>query len=38
MLDTSDFLDSLASSETAYGIAWHTTSAMLDGHAQPRAT
>jgi hypothetical protein len=37
MLDTSDFLDSLASSETAYGIAWNTTSEILDGHAQHRA-
>jgi MFS family permease len=29
-IDRSDFLDSLASSETAYGIAWRTTSDMLD--------
>ncbi len=29
-LDTSEFLDSLASSETAYGIAWRTTSDMMD--------
>jgi len=29
-LDTSEFLDSLASSETAYGIAWRTTSDMMN--------
>jgi len=31
-LDTSEFLDSLASSETAYGIAWRTTSDMMSRH------
>ena len=37
-LGTADFLDSLASSETAYGIAWQATSEMLDDHAQQRET
>ena len=31
-LDTSEFLDSLASSETAYGIAWRTTSDTMKRH------
>ena len=29
-LDTSEFLDSLASSDTAYGIAWRSTSEMME--------
>ncbi len=36
-LDTSDFLDSLTSSETAYGIAWRTTSELLESHAEPES-
>jgi MFS family permease len=32
-LDRAQFLDSLTSSETAYGIAWRTSSEILDGHA-----
>jgi CRP-like cAMP-binding protein len=38
MLDTSDFLDSLASSETAYGIAWRTTSDIMDRNRAPTDT
>lgn len=34
-LDTSDFLDSLASSETAYGIAWRTTSDIMNRNRAP---
>lgn len=30
-LDTNQFLDSLASSEAAYGIAWQMTAEMMDG-------
>jgi len=37
-LDTADFLDSLASSETAYSIAWQATSEMLDGHVEQPET
>ena len=37
-LGTADFLDSLASSETAYGIVWQATSEMLNDHAQQRET
>jgi MFS family permease len=32
MLGTSEFLDALAVSEDAYGIAWRMTTAMIDGH------
>ena len=36
-LDTSEFLDSLASSEAAYGIAWRMTTEMMNDHdAQPQ--
>jgi MFS family permease len=32
ILGTADFLDALASSDDAYGIAWRMTTAMVDGH------
>jgi hypothetical protein len=32
ILGTADFLDALASSDDAYGIAWRMTTAMIDGH------
>ena len=34
-LGTSEFLDSLASSDTAYGIAWSSTSEMMDRNIAP---
>ena len=37
-LDTSEFLDSLASSDRAYGIAWSSTSEMMDRHIAPTET
>ena len=35
MLGTAEFLDALASSDAAYGIAWRSTAAMIDDHPAP---
>jgi len=37
MLGTAEFLDALASSDAAYGIAWRSTAAMIDDHPAPAA-
>jgi CRP-like cAMP-binding protein len=37
-LDTSEFLDSLTSSETAYGLAWRTTSDTMTRDTAPTET
>ena len=37
-LGTAEFLDALASSDTAYGIAWSSTSEMMDRHIAPTET
>ena len=38
ILGTTEFLDALTSSEAAYGIAWRTTSEMIEGHDAPTPT
>jgi hypothetical protein len=37
-LGTTEFLDALASSEVAYGIAWRTTTEMIESHHAPTPT
>ncbi len=38
ILGTTEFLDALASSEAAYGIAWRTTTEMIESHHAPTQT
>jgi CRP-like cAMP-binding protein len=38
ILGTTEFLDALASSEAAYGIAWRTTTEMIESHHAPTPT